>query len=70
MVTVVSKIVTDILFEGNEFQLPMQNRAARRLNFHYRKRSVGMLEDNLRHRFSLEVQLVSITDTDVIPKTN
>ena len=37
------------------FQLQIQNPAARRMNFHYRNRSVGMSAENL----SLQIQILS-----------
>ena len=52
------------------FELQIHNRAARRINFHYR--SVGMLAEipHCRHRFCLEFQFISITDTDFVLKMN
>ena len=55
------------------FQLQMQNRAARRINFHYRDRSVGISAEknsHCRYRCSPEFQLISITDTDLELETN
>ena len=40
---------------GTSFRLQIQNRAARRINFHYRNRSVGMSAENL----SLQIQILS-----------
>ena len=40
---------------GINFRLQIQNRAARRLNFHYRDRSVGISAENL----SLQIQILS-----------
>ena len=53
-------------------RLQIQNRAARRINFHYRNRSVEISAETFhyRYRFSLEFQLISITDTDFGLKTN
>ena len=49
---------------GMDFQLHIQNHAARRTNFHYRDRSLGISAEisHYRYRFSLEFQLISITD--------
>ena len=59
-VTVVSKLITDGLFsEDNELQLQIQNRAARRINFHYRNRSVG-----------ISAEIFLITDTDALLISN
>ena len=44
-----------LLLGGIEFQLQIQNRAARRMNFHYRYRSMGISPENL----SLQIQLLS-----------
>ena len=57
--------------EGNYIQVQLQNRAAMRINFHDRDRSVGMLAENLPLQMvdSLEFQLMSITDTDFGFKT-
>ena len=48
------------------FKLQIQNRAARRINFHYRDRSVEFEQkiSQYRYRLSLESQLISIADTD------
>ena len=56
---------------GINFQLQIQNRAARRINSHYRDRSVGISAQisHYRYRFSLEFQLISITDTEFGLKT-
>ena len=44
------------LFLGRiNFQLQIQNRAARRINFHYRDRSVGISAESL----SLQIQILS-----------
>ena len=40
---------------GINFRLQIQNRAARRMNFHYRDRSVGISAENL----SLQTQVLS-----------
>ena len=48
------------------FQLQIQNLAARRINFHHRDRCVEMLAEKL----SLQIQLLPITDTDFVLKTN
>ena len=45
----------------------MQNHAARRIQFHYRDRSLKTIQQKIsyyRYGFSLEFQLISITDTD------
>ena len=57
---------------GVSFRLQIQNRAARRINFHYRKRSLEFQQkiSRYRYRFSLEFQLIYITDTDFRLKTN
>ena len=72
-ITVVSKLITDRHFSRrNEFQLQIQNRTARRINCNYRNRSVGMSAENLSSqiqiRFSLEFELIAITDTDFEPR--
>ena len=56
---------------GGNFQLQIQNRAARRVNVHYRDRSVAMSAEirHYRYRFFPEFQLISITDTAVELKT-
>ena len=41
---------------GINFQLQVQNRASRRMNFHYRDRSVGISAENL----SLQIQILSL----------
>ena len=47
---------TQTLFLGGiNFQLQIQNLAARRINFHYRDRSVGISAENL----SLQIQILS-----------
>ena len=55
--TVVFKLITgQRLFLGRiNFQLQIQNRAARRINFHYRDRSLGISAENL----SLQIQIPS-----------
>ena len=57
ILTVVSKLITDrnFLLGGINFQLQIQNRAARRINFHYRDRSLGISAENL----SLQIQILS-----------
>ena len=54
--TVVSKLITDRHFIN--FELQIQNRAARRINCHYRDRSVGISQkiSHYGYRFSLEFQ--------------
>ena len=71
--TVVSKMITDRCFsEDNEFQLQIQNCAARGVNFHYRDRSVEISAEisYYRCRFSLEFHLIFIMDTDFGLETN
>ena len=43
-----------LLLEEIHFPLQIQNRAARRINFHYRDRSVGMSAENL----SFQIQIL------------
>ena len=54
---VVSKLITDrdFVLGGIDFRLQIQNRAARRINFHYRDRSLRTSAENL----SLQVQILS-----------
>ena len=64
---------TQTFFLGEiNYQLQIQNRAARRTNFHCRDRSVDSWQriSHYRYRFSLEFQLITIADTDFRPKTN
>ena len=49
-------IQTDYSLGGINFQLQIQNRAARRINFHHRDRSVGISAENL----SLQIQILSL----------
>ena len=66
--TVVSKLITDrdFFLGGINFRLQIQKRAARRISFHYRDRSLGISAENL----SLQIQILSgipinsITDAD------
>ena len=65
--TVVSKFVTDRHFSfflgDTHFELQIQNRAARRIETDLWKCQQKI--SHYRYRFSLEVQLISITDTDL-----
>ena len=61
------------LFLGEmHFQLQIQNHAATGTSFHYRDRSLGISAEksHYRYRFSLEFQLIAITDTDFGLKLN
>ena len=68
-ITVVSKLITDRHFLWG---IQIQNRAARRINFITGpdQRECQKATSHYRYRFSLEFQLVFITDADLQVETN
>ena len=52
-----------VLLGGVNLKLQIQNRAARRIHFHYKDRSVGMSAENI----SLQIQILSLIPLNFHP---